>query len=406
MGDPDYFAVLIASYILGGGGSAYLYQNLRETHGFTYGSYSSLSSDKYVSRFNAYALVRNVVTDSSIVEILKEVNRIKKEKVSPEDLSKAKALYSGSFVRALEQPQTIARYALNIKINNLPKNFYTTYLEKINAVTAEDVMRVANKYFLTDNARIIVVGKGSEILENLEKTGIPIKYFDPYTNPVDKPVFTKPIPEGVTAQLVLDNYLKAIGGKELAKTVKTVHAVADVKIEGAPFNPTAEMKAMSPNKESLEMSIEGMGVIIKQKFNGESGYMEQQGQRKALTNEELVDKKSEHSIIPELYYDLSKVSIESMTTIDGNDVYKIKVKGTKNDTFRYYDANSGYLIRVESTIEAQGQSMLSTVDYGNYSPVNGVQFPYSQTVISGPQVINFNFTNIKINEGVSDADFN
>jgi hypothetical protein len=405
MGDPDYFAVLIANYILGGGGSAYLYQNLRETHGYTYGSYSSLISDKYVSRFNAYALVRNVVTDSSVVEILNEVNRIKNETVTADDLSKAKALYSGSFVRALEQPQTIARYALNIKINDLPNDFFTTYLEKINAVTAEDVKRVANKYFLTDNARIVIVGKGSDVLENLEKTGIPIKYFDPYANPVEKPVFSKPIPEGVTTQSVLDSYLNAIGGKEQAKAIKTVLASANVKIEGVPFAPTAEMKAMSPNKESIEMAIEGMGVIMKQKFNGEDGYMEQQGQRKALTEEELVEKKAEHSIIPELYYDLSKVSLESMTTINGNDVYKIKVAGGKNDSFRYYDAKTGYLMRVESTIEAQGQNMTSTVDYGNYSPVSGIQFPYSQTVMSGPQVINFNITNIKVNEGVSDADF-
>jgi outer membrane lipoprotein-sorting protein len=144
---------------------------------------------------------------------------------------------------------------------------------------------------------------------------------------------------------------------------------------------------------------------MKQKFNGEAGYMEQQGQRKALTEEELVEKKAEHSIIPELYYDLSKVSLESMTTINGNDVYKIKVAGGKNDSFRYYDAKTGYLMRVESTIEAQGQNMTSTVDYGNYSPVSGIQFPYSQTVMSGPQVINFNITNIKVNEGVSDADF-
>jgi predicted Zn-dependent peptidase len=405
MGDPDYHAVLIASYILGGGGSAYLYQNLRETHGYTYGSYANLSSDKFVSRFRAYAQVRNEVTDSSVVEILNEVNRIKNEMVTPEALSKAKALYSGSFVRALEQPQTIARYALNIKINNLPKDFYTTYLEKINAVTAEDVKRVANTYFKSENARIVIVGKGSDVLENLEKTGIPIKYFDPYANPVEKPVFSKPIPDGVTTQSVLDSYLSAIGGKEQAKAVKTVLVSANVKIEGVPFAPTAEIKAMSPNKESMEMSIEGMGVIMKQKFNGETGYTEQQGQRKALTEDELIEKKSEHSIFPELYYDLSKVSLESMTTIDGNDVYKIKVTGGKNDSFRYYDAKTGYLMRVESTIDAQGESMLSTVDFGNYSPVNGIQFPYSQTVMSGPQVINFNITNIKVNEGVSDSDF-
>jgi len=405
MSDPDYFSVLIASYILGGGGSAYLYQNLRETHGYTYGSYANLNSDKYVSKFNAYALVRNAVTDSSVVEILNEVNRIKNETVTPEALLKAKALYSGSFVRALEQPQTIARYALNIKINDLPNDFFTTYLEKINAVTAEDVKRVANKYFLTDNARIVIVGKGSDVLENLEKTGIPIKYFDTYANPVDKPVFSKPIPDGVTAQSVLDSYLSAIGGKDKAKTVKTVLATANVAIEGIPFAPTAEIKAMLPNKESVEMSIEGMGVIMKQKFNGENGYTEQQGQRKDFSSEELADKKSENSIFPELYYDLTNLSLESMMSIEGNDVYKIKVTGGKNDSFRYYDAKTGLLKRIESTVQMQGQSMTSVVDFGNYSPVSGVLFPYSQTMKSGPQVLNFNITNVKVNEGVSEADF-
>jgi predicted Zn-dependent peptidase len=405
MSNPDYFASLIANYILGGGGDAYLYKNLRETHGYTYGSYSRIKADQYVGSFSAEAQVRNMVTDSSIVEILKEVNRIKTEPISAEVLKNAKAKYVGSFVMALEKPQTIARYALNIKLNNLPKDFYSTYLQKINAVTAEDVQRVANTYFKTENARIIVVGKGSEVLENLEKTGIPIMYFDPYANPVERPVFSKPIPKGVTTQSVLDNYLSAIGGKEQAKTVKTVLTTANVKIEGVPFAPTAEMKAMFPNKESIEMTIEGMGVIMKQKFNGETGYVEQQGQRQALTDEELVDKKSEYSIFPELYYDLSLVNLESMTTIDGHDVYKVKVSDSKNDSYRYYDSKTGYLLRVESTIDAQGQSMVSIVDFGNYSPVNGIQFPYSQTVNSGPQVINFNITSIKVNENVSDADF-
>lgn len=405
LNNPDYFPAIIANYILGGGANAYLYRNLRETHGYTYGSYSRIRSDKYVGSFSAEAKVRNMVTDSSVVEMLKEINRIKSETVDPETLKTAKAKYVGNFVLALEQPQTIARYALNIKLNDLPQDFYSTYLEKINAVTAEDVKRIANKYFLSDNARIVVVGKGSDVLENLEKIGIPIKYFDPYANPVDKPVFTKPIPEGVTAQSVLDSYLKAIGGKEAAKTVETILAVADVKIEGVPFAPTAEIKTKAPYKESIEMSIEGMGVIMKQKFNGETGYMEQQGQRKDFTEDELGSKKSEYSIIPELHYDLSNISLESMMTIEGSDVYKIKVSDGKNDSYRYYDTTTGLLLRVESTVKSQGQSIASVADFGNYSPVKGVLFPYSQTVKAGPQVLNFNYTNIKVNEGVSDTDF-
>lgn len=406
MNDPDYLAALIANFILGGGGTGYLFANLREDKGYTYGAYSSIGASRYnASRFSATAEVRNEVTDSSIVEMLKEVKRLQNETVSNETLENAKAQYSGAFVMALEQPQTIARYALSIKLNNLPQDFYTTYLEKINAVTAEDVKRVANKYFLSDNARIIVVGKGSDVLENLEKTGIPIKYFDPYANPVEKPVYSKPLPEGLTAQTIIDNYLTAIGGKEKAKTIKTVLTIADVKIEGAPFEPIAEIKSMFPNKSSFEMSIEGMGVIVKQKFNGESGYIEQQGQLKELTEEEIGDRKSEFTIIPELYYDLSKVSLESITTIDGNDAYKIKVTDGKNESFRYYNVKTGFLSRIETTEETQGQSLTQIIDYGNYSPINGVLFPHSQTIQSGPQIFNFNITNIKVNEGVSDADF-
>ena len=167
MKDPDYHALLIANRILGGGFNSYLNMNLREARGYTYGARSSIDADKYVSSFSASTAVRNMVTDSAVVETLKEINRIKSEPVDAEALKNAKAKYVGDFVLALERPQTVARYALNIKTNDLPADFYETYLQKINAVTADDVMRVANKYFKPENARIIVVGKGSEVFENL-----------------------------------------------------------------------------------------------------------------------------------------------------------------------------------------------------------------------------------------------
>jgi len=133
MNDADYHSVLIANKILGGGFNSYLNMNLREEHGYTYGARSSVGSNKYAARFTAGASVRNAVTDSTVVQALKEINRIKTEDVADDALANAKAKYVGDFVLALESPQTIARYALNIKINDLPADFYTTYLEKINA---------------------------------------------------------------------------------------------------------------------------------------------------------------------------------------------------------------------------------------------------------------------------------
>lgn len=406
MNDPDYHAVLIANKILGGGFSSYLNMNLREKHAYTYGARSGVDADKYVGRFTASTAVRNMVTDSAVVQTLKEVNRIKSEPVSAEDLRNAKAKYVGDFVLALESPQTVARYALNIKLNNLPSDFYETFLQKINAVTAEDVTRVANTYFKPENARIVVVGKGSEVLENLEKTGIPILYFDAFANPVEKPKFSKPIPDGVTASTVIDAYFNAVGGKEKAKAVKSIWTTANVTIEDAPFSPIGEMKTMIPNKTSLEMSIEGMGVIMKQKFNGTTGYTEQQGVKRDLTEEQINDQKASHTIFPELYFEPSTLSLESMISINGSDAYKIKVSENGKDSFRYYDAKSGYLVRVEKTTEVQGQTFTTVEDFGNYSPVKDMMYPYSISVSTGPQVVKMNVTNHRVNEGVTEADFN
>ena len=293
MNDEDYHAVLIANKILGGGFGSYLNMNLREEHGYTYGARSNISTSRWnASRFTAGAAVRNMVTDSAVVETLKEINRIKTEPVDSKDLSNAKAKYVGDFVLALERPQTIASYALNIKLNDLPEDFYSTYLAKINAVSKDDVMRVANKHFKTENARIVVVGKGSEVLENLEKTGIPIMYYDTYANKTEKPVFSKPLPDGLTAETVIKNYVTAVGGEANLRKVNSTLTNADVTIQGAPFKPKAILKQMSPNKFSMEMIVEGMGTVMKQNFDGENGYTEQQGRKIPMDEKDVTSRKS------------------------------------------------------------------------------------------------------------------
>ncbi|MDX1271236.1 pitrilysin family protein [Bizionia paragorgiae] len=407
MDDPDYHAVLIANKILGGGFDSYLNMNLREEHGYTYGARSSVGTDRYgASRFTAGTSVRNAVTDSAVVESLKEIKRIKTTPVTAEALRNAKAKYVGDFVLALESPSTVARYALNIKVNNLPKDFYKTYLEKINAVTIDDVQRVANKYFSTDNARVIVVGKGSEVIPNLEKTGLTIKYFDTYANPVDKPVFSKPIPAGVTAQTVISDYITAIGGKDNLEKVNTLLVEADMTIQGAPFAPKAIIKRMTPNKFSMEVNVEGMGTLMKQKFNGTTGYQEQQGQRKPLSDKEIAEKKAEIGLFEELHLKPSEVTLESIVTVEDKDAYKVKVTKGDDTSFKYYDVESKLLIRNESTKEMQGQSLTSTEDISDYKVVNGVMIPHQQQITNGPQIIILKANTVKINEEISADDFN
>ena len=404
MSDPDYHAVLIANKIFGGGFNSYLNMNLREANGWTYGARSSVGTDKYISRFSAGAAVRNAVTDSAIVETIKEIKRFQSEPVEASALANAKAKYVGDFVLALERPSTIAQYAISTKINELPEDFYATYLEKINAVSIEDVQRVANKYFTADNARFIVVGKGSEVVANLEKLGIPINYFDKYANPVDKPEFSKPIPEGVTASSVMASYIEAIGGNAAVESVQTMLFNAEVTIEGAPFKPTAVIKSMAPNKSSMEMSIAGMGTIMKQKFDGTTGYAEQQGMKQPMNEDDVAEQASQKGLFPEAHYTADEIELMSLSDLDGTDVYKIKVKGV-SESFRYYDANSGLLLREEATEEAQGQSVTTITVHSDYRAVDGVMIPFGRKITAGPQVFGFNASEVVVNSGVTEADF-
>ena len=405
MSDDDYHAVLIANKILGGGFNSYLNMNLREENGYTYGARSGIGASRYkVSRFTASTAVRNMVTDSAVVETIKEINKIRDTFVDEEKLKNAKAKYVGDFVLALERPSTVAGYALDVIYNNLPDTFYENYLEKINAVSIEDVKRVANTYFNVDNARIIIVGKGSDIVANLEKTGIPIKYFDKYANPTEKPEFSKPIPEGINATSIMVSYIEAIGGKDAVDGVKTLLFSAEMTIEGAPFKPTAIRKSMAPNKSSTEIIVPGMGTMMKEKFDGESGYSEQGGMKNPMSKEDIDDKSSEKVLFPELHYTSDDIGLISLSDIDGKEVYKIKVNGSE-ESFRYYDAISGLLVRVEESQEAQGQSMTSITVHSDYREVNGILIPFSQKVTVGPQILLFDAKEVLINSGVTDEDF-
>lgn len=406
MNDEDYFTALITNNILGGGGEGYLFKNLREDKGYTYGAYSSLGSSRYgVARFSAGAKVRNMVTDSAVTEIVNEIVRIRTELVDAELLKNAKAKYVGNFIMRLERPQTIANYALNIKLNDLPEDFYETYLEKINAVTAEDVKRVANKYFKIANTRIIVVGKGSDVVENLEKVGFPINYFDKYANAVAKPVFNKAIPEGMTALDVVDNYIKAIGGKDMLLNVNTLVSNMDVTIPGAPFKPMAISKQMMPNKISFEMKANMGGQtmsLMKRNFSGEKGYMEQQGQKMLMSEEEIMEAKNVEGIFEELYYSDDQTELLSINSIDGEDVYKIKVVKNEKTSYRYYSVESGYLISEEEEDENKN---ISSTKYGDYRSVNGIMMPYFMQVNAGGQNLEFNTTEVMVNTELKDSDF-
>lgn len=408
LSDPDYFPLLIANNILGGGANARLFLNLREDKGFTYGAYSSVSNDKrYPVRFRASASVRNEVTDSAVVEFIKEIEKITKEPVSEEELASAKAEYSGSFVMSLENPQTQARFALNILTEKLPADFYETYLQKINAVTQSDVQRVAQKYFKNNNLRIVVTGKATEVLSALQGLNVPIFYFDKYANKTDSPLDKVSEKPSVDANTVIENYFKAIGGRDKAQGVKTVLITGTMEA-GAPFALKLVSKIMTPNKQYAEVSAEGMGVLQKIVFNGSAGYQEAQGQKVSFEGEQLAEQVNDRPIFPELYYAKEgyKFVVEGIEEVEGQQAYKVKVTSPNGKaSYRYYAQESGLLLQSESAMSMQGMTINQVAVYSDYQEVNGLKFPFTTIQTVGPQKITSKVTEMKVNEGVTEADF-
>ncbi len=407
--NPDYFSLLITNKILGGGAENRLEQQIRENKGYTYVARSTFGTSKYVdSRFRAFTNTREQVTDSAVFEILNEIKKIKNFNVEVKELEDVKAKYFGDFVLATEGPSTIANYAVQIKTQNLGKDFYKNYLSNINSISIEQVRNTANKYFDLENGQIIVAGKGSAIadkLENIEFNGkkLQVYYYDKYGNSIEKPVFKKEISDNITVKDIFDKHIESIGGFEKLNSVKSITITAAVTIPGAPFKPNAIIKEKFPNKSSMEMSVPNMGTLMTQKFNGEDGYIEQMGQKIPYEDDQKTEQKEKKGLFEEIYLDDSVAQIVSLSPVDGKDIYKVQIK---ENSFRFYEADTGLLIMTEETTVAMGNEIKTITKFSDYKEVDGVKYAFKREIITGPQTIVIEADQVILNEEIEDDFFN
>lgn len=395
MGDPNYFPAVMANYILGGGGEARLFMNLREKNGFTYGAYSSMTASKYAPEFSAEASVRNEVTDKAVQEFMNELNAI--STVKPEELANAKAKMKGNFIMSLEKPETVAKFALNQKLNNLPDDFYTNYLKSIDKVTAADVTKAVNATIFPKQSRIFVAGKASEISESLEKLGYPVKYFDKNANPVAKPAAQK-VDASVTVAKIGENYINAIGGLAAVQKVNSVTTSATANVQGMEVN----MKMIETNKGQKNIDVQLMGNSVQKiVFDGKDGYMSGQGQKIAMTDEMKAEFLGEKSIFPELGYAASKdYTVSGVESFNGEDAYV--VKGPKETS--YYSVKTGLKTGSVKSQKMGGQEVKVPTTYADYKEVSGVKFPFSFTTNMSGMDVTFNVSAVELNKA-TDADF-
>jgi predicted Zn-dependent peptidase len=165
---PDFAAIQVMNTILGGSFSSRLNSNLRETKGYTYGAGSGFQWRPLPAAFVTSADVRTNVTDSSLVEFFREMNLIRDSVVAADELARAKAYINLGIPGDFESTGQIAGQITSLAAFNLPLAWLQEFVTRIDAVTAEDVQRVARRHLPTVNATVVIVGDLARIRAGIE----------------------------------------------------------------------------------------------------------------------------------------------------------------------------------------------------------------------------------------------
>lgn len=406
-GSPDVIPLRIANQILGGGSMGRLFQNLREDKAYTYGAYSYYDTDKLIGSFRAGASVRNEVTDSAVTEFYVELDRIRDEKISDEELRNAKNYITGSFARSLERPQTIANFAINTARYHLPEDYYTNYLKRVEAVSSTEVQSAARSHIDPGHSTLLIVGKADEVASKLEKFG-PVHYYDTEGNPIEAPSSKKADKSG---EEIIRDYIEALGGEALLQDIIDMSITMEGTIQGQPLTMIRKMRQPNKGAVVLKMSMGGQEMeIMNMKFDGSHYVRIMQGQEIPATEEDVEEAKLDFAMFPERLY-LSEegftVEATSIKNINGEDAYEVKVTFPNGkEVTEYYSVESGLKLRESSTQEGRnGESMVLNQDFSDYRQVEGLMFPHRVSLPLGPMNVELNVTEVLINTGLNDSDF-
>lgn len=409
-GAEDQIPLSVMNGILGGGAFGNrLMQNLREDKAYTYGCRSDVNIRKEGSVFMAGGNFRNDVTDSAITQILFEIDNLANGYAKDDELNSTKKSMAGGFARSLESPTTIARFALNIIRNELSNDYYKNYLTRLDAVSKDDVLAMAQKYLSAKTCNIIVVGNES-ILEKLKVFDADgkIELLDAFGNEVKQMA-----PADITADQLLLKYVytvtKTSSSKEMAKKMKKIKSVQQnmsMSMSQVPFPLSSTSFWSAPNGEAMKLEANGM-MLQKTYFDGTTGYeSNMQTGKKDMTAEEIAAKNKSQGLFPEMNYATSGMKYEILGIETQGDVnmYVLKLDDGKSQTFDYFDAKTFMKLKSNKISVVEGETQESTTTYSDYKEVNGLLFPHKLMISFGEAALTGEIKEILINTG-SLADF-
>jgi hypothetical protein len=319
---------------------------------------------------------------------------------------------AGSFARSLESPQTVARFALNIIKNKLSKDYYQTYLKRLEAINKEDILMMAQKYLSAQNCNIVVVGN-EEILDKLKKfdsDGI-IEMLDAYG---DEVVQMKP--STISKEQLIEKYILATtkstslkqATKKLSK-IKSIEEVSEMTMAQIPFPLKLTKLWQSPAFEGEK--IEGQGMVFQRSyFDGKTGILNSMQTGKSdMTAEEIASKSKSMGIISEMNYSTNgiKYDLLGIENQNGKDVYVLKIQAGTDEILNYYDVTSFMKIASTTISKKDGDVRETTTNFSDFKDIQekGVLFPQSFVLNDGENLFTGKIISTIINGKVDFTSF-
>lgn len=409
-GMADFEAAAVTNYIFGGGMSGKLFQNLRETHSYTYGVYSFLREGELTGLFElssgrGAASVKAAATDSALVQILFEMNNMMNKPITQEELNSAKAYFAGSFGRSLQQSSTISNFAIQIDKYNLPADYYKNFLKRIDALTVADIQAAAKKYFKPENAWIVVVSD-KEHADRIKQFAAnkTVQFYDINANPVAAPE-TKVA--DISAEQLINKYVEAIGGAAAINAISDFTMTATMSMMGQNLEMTQLFK--TPYYSLINVSMGGM-LIQKAVFDGTSFKMSgMQGNQDLSDGPEFERARAEASLCPEMNFIKNgyTLTVKGIDKVDEVEVYVMDAEKEGMKKTYYFSAQTFLPIRISALMETPQGEIQQISENSDFRAVGGVLFPFVtvQKVPSMGMETKITVIDLKTNTGLTADDF-
>lgn len=390
----DVFPAMFINHLMGGD----LLANIRATLGSEpySGDLFSLSPDPLGGYMYLSTRTTNLNAVRTIAQKTAQLQRIRTVPLNEIELSDLKQYLIGRIALSFEDRNALGSYGVAVENGTVKKDFLEDILKQINQVTAEDVMRVAQKYIKPSQFRIVMYADARKVVPPLELAGYyNITFYDKYANRVERPSLSQPVTDSITANDVLEKYFAAMGGRHKMSSVKTLRQNYEIMIGERIFK--AQTLSSLPCSHQEQIFYDGQ-VYLKKTFNGNMGYTKIENTTVDLSAAAVEKQRLDRSIFPLLDYQKKsgfKAELDSIVPVNGHFTYRLHVTMPSGSLQNYYiSMDDSMVLRIENVAapavkETDDKGALtkyvpekigSYSDFGNYKEVSGVKYPFSAEV--------------------------